>query len=67
MWNLKYDTNEAIYKIETDSHTQRTDLWLSREGGWGRDGVDVWDQQMQTVIYRMAKQQGPTVQDRELH
>ena len=21
MWNLKYDTNELIYKTETDSHT----------------------------------------------
>ena len=21
MWNLKYDTNEFIYKTETDSHT----------------------------------------------
>ena len=30
MWNLKYDTNEHIYKTETDSQTQRTDLWLPR-------------------------------------
>ena len=28
MWNLKYHTNEPIYKAETDSQTQRTDLWL---------------------------------------
>ena len=37
MWNLKYDTNELIY--ETDSQTQRTDLWLptGRVGGRGRD------------------------------
>ena len=37
MWNLKYDTNEFIY--ETDSQTQRTDLWLpsGRVGGRGRD------------------------------
>ena len=25
MWNLKYDANEVIYEIETDSQTQRTD------------------------------------------
>ena len=31
--DLKYDTNEFIYKI--DSKTQRTDLWLPRE----RDGL----------------------------
>ena len=29
-WNLIYDTNECIYKIQTDSQTQRTDLWLPR-------------------------------------
>ena len=24
-------------------------------GGWGRDGVGVWDQQMQTIVYKMDK------------
>ena len=24
MWNLKYDTNELIYKTETDSHRRQT-------------------------------------------
>ena len=33
MWNLKYDTNELIYKTEIDSGTQRTDLWLPRGRG----------------------------------
>ena len=32
MWNLKYDTNEPIYKIATDSQTYRSNLWLL----WGR-------------------------------
>ena len=37
MWNLKYDTNEPIYKTETDSQTEGTDLWLPRgTGGGGR-------------------------------
>ena len=40
MWNLKYETNELIYEIETDSQTQRTDLWLPR--GWGGGGMD-WE------------------------
>jgi len=31
MWNLKYDTNESVYKTETDSQTERTDLRQSRE------------------------------------
>ena len=40
MWNRKYDKNEPIYEIETDSQTQRTDLWLptGREVGEGRTG-----------------------------
>ena len=31
--NLKYNTNELIYETETDSQTQRKDLWLPRVGG----------------------------------
>ena len=37
MWNLKYGTNEPIFKTEIDTQTQRTDLWLPEEGkgeGW---------------------------------
>ena len=30
MWTLKYDTNELIYEIETDSQTEITDLWLPK-------------------------------------
>ena len=41
MWNLKYDTNEPIFKTETDSQTQRTDFWLQR-GRWGWRGMD-WE------------------------
>ena len=37
MWNLKYNTNELICKIGTDSQTQRTDLWLL---SWGQEGLD---------------------------
>ena len=35
MWNLKYGTNEPIYRIETDPQTWRTDLWLPRGSGEG--------------------------------
>ena len=41
MWNLKYSTNELLYKAETDSQTQRSDLWLARESG-GRERMD-WE------------------------
>ena len=41
MWNLKYDTNEFIYKTETDSQTKRQDYL--RVKGWGRDKSGVWE------------------------
>ena len=55
MWNLKYDTNEHSYKAETDSQTQRTELWLSRgRKGWeGKDcesGISTCK-----LLYRMDK------------
>ena len=38
MWNLKYSTSEPTHRIETDSQTWRTDLWLPRgrreAAGW---------------------------------
>ena len=44
MLNLKYDTNEFIYNI--DSKTQRTDLWLPRE----RDGLGAWTSLVAQVL-----------------
>ena len=35
MWNLKNNTNESIYKIETDSQTLKTNLWLPKGKGGG--------------------------------
>ena len=32
MWNLKYDTNELIYKIETDSQTKNRLVVAEGEG-----------------------------------
>ena len=41
MQNLKCDTNELIYKTETDSKTWRSDMWLP--AGWGcKSGMD-WE------------------------
>ena len=30
MWNLKYDTNELMNKAETNSQTQKPNLWFPR-------------------------------------
>ena len=68
LWNLKQDTNEHKYKTKTDSQIQRTDLWFPVVGCMCvREGLGFWDQQMQTIVYRMDKQQGPTGQHRELY
>ena len=53
MWNLNYDTNELIYKTETNTGSRL--VVAKEEGGWGRDGLRVWSQQMQIIIYRMDK------------
>ena len=41
MWNLKYGTNELTYKTETDSQTQRTNVWLPRR--WRGGGETDWE------------------------
>ena len=62
MWNLKYDTNELIYKTETDSMPQRKRFVVAKEEwAWRGVGLGVWDEQMQTITYRMNKQQAPIV------
>ena len=44
MWNLKYDTNELIYKAETDPQTQKTNLWLPTGlAGAERNKLGVWN------------------------
>ena len=67
MWNLKNDTNEPIYKTETDSQTQKTNLWLPKGKRVGRGKLGIWDQQIQTTIYQIDKQQGSIVQHSELY
>ena len=43
MQNLKQDTYEFIYKIETDTQTRKTNLWLPKgEGGKGWINQKFW-------------------------
>ena len=56
MRNLKYDTNELIYKTETDSQTQKTNLWLpNKVERWGIDKLGVWDLHIHSTIYIINK------------
>ena len=62
MWNQKRnDTNELIYKIETDSQTQRMNLRLLRGSTGGWDSWGVWDQHVDSATFKMDNQQVLTV------
>ena len=63
MQNLKYVTNKLTYKIEAASQIKRTELWSPRGGWW--EAIGVWDQKMQTITFRMDKQD-LTIEHREL-
>ena len=53
--------NLSIKQKQNQRHREQT-RGCQGGGCWERDGLGVWDQQMQTGIYRMDEQQGPTVQ-----
>ena len=47
---------------QKQTHIHREQIVVAKgEGVWGREGLGVQDRQMQTSIYRMDKQQGPTL------
>ena len=58
--------NLSIKQKQTHRHGQQT---CSCQGGGGREWerLGVWGRQMQTITFRMNKQQGPPVQHRELY
>ena len=43
MWNPKNNTNESIYKIETDSQTWKTNMYKPKGRRMWRDKLGVWD------------------------
>ena len=61
MRNLKYDADVLIYKTE-----DRLVVGTGKKR-WIRDGLGVWDQQTQTIMCGIDKQQCPAVQQRELY
>ena len=67
MWNLKYYTNEPIYETETDSQTQKTYLWLLTGRGEEEGGIESLRLVSANYYMQDGKQQGPTVQHRELY
>ena len=40
VWNLKNNTNELTDKTEKDSHTEKTNLWVTkRERAWEKQDI----------------------------
>ena len=52
--------NLSTKRKQTHRHRGQT-CGCQGGAGWGREGLGVWGEQMQTIMYRMDKQQGPTV------
>ena len=69
MWNLflKNGVNELIYKTVTDLQTQKTNMVTNKKSIEVRSRSGVWDQQIQTTIRKIDKQQGAAVQHRDLY
>ena len=57
--------NLSMKQKQAHRHREHT-CGYQRGEVWEREGWGIWDQQMQTMIYRTDKQQGPTVQHKEL-
>ena len=51
VWNLKYDTNELIYKTKTTSKHGKQTYSYQRGKGAG-DKLGVWDQHIHTAIHK---------------
>ena len=44
MSNVKYDTNELIYKTEINSKAWKKKFTVTKsERGWGRDKFGIWN------------------------
>ena len=57
-----------LFTKQKQTHRHRKQTYGYQKGkGRGRDKLGVWDQQIQTIIYKIDRQQGPTVQHRELY
>ena len=41
MWNLTYDTNELIYKTETESQTKQ--IYSYQRGKREQNKLEIWD------------------------
>ena len=50
---------------QKQTHKENRLMVAKGEAQEGKEGLGAWGQQMETSIYRIEKQQGPSVQHRE--
>ena len=56
-----------LFIKQKPTHRHRKQTYVSQRGKGGRDKLGVWDEQKHTTVYKIDKQQGPTVEHRELY
>ena len=61
MWNLKKWYKWTYLKSRNRLTDIENKLMVTKEERWGRDKFGIWDQQIQTTIYKIDEQQGPTI------
>ena len=55
-----------LFTKQKQTHIENK-LMITKGGRGRRDKLGVWDEQIHTTIYKIDKQQGPTVWHRELY
>ena len=56
MWNLKNIIQTNLFTKQKQTHRHRKHTWLPKRKG-GRDKLGVWDQQIQSTMYKIDSQQ----------
>ena len=68
LWNLKKMIQMNLFTKQKQIHRHRKQTYVYQKGkgtGVGRDKLGIWDEHKHTTMYKVGKQQGPTVQHRE--
>ena len=60
-------TQANLFTKQKETHRPRKQIYGYQRGNGRRDKLRVGDWQTPTTIYKIEKQQGPTVQHRELY
>ena len=57
----------SLFTKQKNTHRHRKQTYGYQRGNRGGDKLGVWDEHLYTSMYKINKQQAPTVQHRELY